>query len=234
MGSFWPSLLFARPGRSRTAGAFFRTDAFLSPASLLDWDPFGNNTVVSYDAKYTLLLVSTRDAVGNVTSADHDYRVLQPKMVTDPNDNRTEVRFDALGMLAGIVLRGTAAGPVEGDSFDAFVADLTPDQIRQFFDAADPRRFAITHLGTATTRILYDLDRVPVCAAAIARETHVSDLRPGTAAKVQSRILSIPTGSDARRRPRFRRSLVGSISLIQIPADQSPLDQASTSTTPLF
>ena len=41
-------------------------------------DPFGNNTVVAYDAKYNLLLVSTRDAVGNETSAEHDYRVLQP------------------------------------------------------------------------------------------------------------------------------------------------------------
>jgi RHS repeat-associated protein len=148
-------------------------------------DPFGNNAVVAYDPKYTLLLASTRDAVGNQTSAEQDYRVLQPRMVVDPNGNRTEARFDALGMLAGTALRGKAAGPVEGDSFDAFTIDLTPQQIKDFFASTDPRALAVTHLGTATTRILYDLERVPVCAASVARETHVSDLMPGSQTKVQ-------------------------------------------------
>jgi hypothetical protein len=148
-------------------------------------DPFGNSAVVAYDAKYAMLLVSTRDAVGNTTSAEHDYRVLQPRLVTDPNDNRTEARFDALGMLAGTAVRGKAAGPVEGDSFDAFVSDLSPPQVKEFFGATDPRALAIANLGTATIRILYDLERVPVCAAAIARETHVSDLAPGAQTKVQ-------------------------------------------------
>jgi hypothetical protein len=106
-------------------------------------------------------------------------------MVTDPNDNRTEARFDALGMLGGTAVRGKAAGPVEGDSFDTFATDLTPAQIKEFFDAMDPRALAIAHLGTATARILYDLERVPVCAASIARETHVSDLAPGAQTKVQ-------------------------------------------------
>ena len=32
---------------------------------------------------------------------------------------------------------------------------------------------------------MYDLERFPVCAASIARETHVSDLKPGTPIKVQ-------------------------------------------------
>jgi Insecticide toxin TcdB middle/C-terminal region/Insecticide toxin TcdB middle/N-terminal region len=148
-------------------------------------DPFGNNSIVSYDPKYTLLLVSTCDAVGNQTSAEQDYRVLQPRMVTDPNGNRVEARFDALGMLAGTALRGKATGPVEGDSFDTFAADLTPPQITDLFDSTDPRALAVTHLGTATTRILYDLERVPVCAASIARETHFSDLAPGTPTKIQ-------------------------------------------------
>jgi RHS repeat-associated protein len=148
-------------------------------------DPFGNNTVVTYDANYNLLLVSTCDAVGNETSAEHDYRVLQPKIVTDPNDNRTEARFDALGIVAGTAVRGKAAGPVEGDSFDTFATDLAPAQITEFFGSTDPRALAVAHLGTATTRILYDLERVPICAASITRETHVSDLAPGTQTKVQ-------------------------------------------------
>jgi RHS repeat-associated protein len=148
-------------------------------------DPFGNNTFVSYDKAYKLLQVFTRDAVGNETIAEPDYRVLQPKKVTDPNGNRTQLRFDVLGMLAGTALGGKAIGAVEGDSFDDFVTDPTPPQITEFFDAADPRAAAVARLGTATTRILYDLGRIPACAAAIARETHVSALAPGQQTKVQ-------------------------------------------------
>ena len=44
---------------------------------------------------------------------------------------------------------------------------------------------AITHLGTATTRIIYDLDTVPASAATIARETHASDLTQGQQTNVQ-------------------------------------------------
>jgi RHS repeat-associated protein len=88
-------------------------------------------------------------------------------------------------MLAGTAVMGKALGPVEGDCFDQFVADLTPSQMKAFFDADDPYALASEHLGTATTRILYDLERVPMCAASIARETHVSDLAPGGRSKVQ-------------------------------------------------
>jgi RHS repeat-associated protein len=151
-------------------------------------DPFGNNTIVSYD-DYDLLLTSTLDAVGNTMSAVQDYRVLQPQLLTDPNGNRTAARFDALGMLAGTAVSGKATGPVEGDSFDNFTVDLAPADITAFFDAADPRALAVTHLGTATNRILYDLDRVPVCAASIARETHVSDLASNAQTAVQLHFL---------------------------------------------
>lgn len=148
-------------------------------------DPFGNDTVVTYDTKYVLLAVLTQDPVGNTMSADHDYRVLQPVTVTDPNGNRVQARFDALGMLVGTAVLGKATGPVEGDSFADFTIDLAPVDITAFFAVADPRALAVTHLGTATTRIIYDLDKVPVCAASIARETHVSDLTSGEQTKVE-------------------------------------------------
>src|SRR5258708_6030007 len=117
--------------------------------------------------------------------ADIDYRVLQPKKITDPNGNRSEARFDALGMLVGAAIRGKATGTPEGDSFDTFEPDLTPAQIQAFFATPDPRALAITNLGTATSRIVYDLEQVPVCAASIARETHVSALGQGATTKVQ-------------------------------------------------
>jgi RHS repeat-associated protein len=148
-------------------------------------DPFGNTTVVAYDEKYNLSLVYTRDAAGNETASEPDYRVLQPGKVSDPNGNRAEARFDALGMLAGTALLGKELGPVEGDSFDHFVTDLTPSQMKAFFDADDPYALASEHLGTATTRILYDLMQIPMCAALVARETHVSDLAPGARSRVQ-------------------------------------------------
>ena len=109
---------------------------------------------------------------------------------------------------------GKAAGPVEGDSFDDFATDLAPADIAAFFDAADPRALAVAHLGTATTRIIYDLERVPVCAASIARETHVSDLAPGSADQGPAAFRLFrrvrPGGADQGR----RRSPVRSISLI--------------------
>jgi RHS repeat-associated protein len=184
-GSLWiPSgLIFFSP----TAGDSVQQEsAFARPHFFLPHrfrDPFGNSTVVGYEGKYTLLLVSTRDAVGNEVIADPDYRVLQPLRVTDPNGNRTEVRFDALGMVVGTAVMGKT-GEKKGDSFATFTADLTQSDIQSYFDAANPRPLAITHLGTATTRIIYDLDRIPACAASIARETHVSDLQ-GKPTKVQ-------------------------------------------------
>ena len=148
------------------------------------FDPFDRATRIDYDA-HDLVMVETEDAAQNTMTALYDYRVLQPKQMTDPNGNRSEVRFNALGMVAGTAVMGKAAGPLEGDSFDDFATDLTPTQIKDYFDSANPRSLAIDHLGTATTRIIYDLDRVPACAASITRETHVSDLEQGQQTKVQ-------------------------------------------------
>jgi RHS repeat-associated protein len=145
-------------------------------------DPFGASTIVAYDGSDAdpamnndLLVVRTEDAVGNVVAAENDYRVLQPWRMTDPNGNRSEVRFDALGLIVGTAVMGKDGEPKQGDSFESFEADLEADEIAAYFDAADPRALAFRHLGTATTRIVYDLDRVPACAATIARETHVSE-----------------------------------------------------------
>ena len=186
-GRFWiPSgqvFYSPTPGDSAANELAFGQAHFFLPHRFQD--PFGNTTIVGYDIKYNLNLVSSLDAVGNQTTAESDYRVLQPKMVVDPNGNRMETRFDALGMLVGTAMMGKAAGPLEGDSFDSFTTDLTPAQIKDFFDATDPRMLAVGFLGTATSRVLYDLERVPVCAASITRETHVSTLAPGQQTPVQ-------------------------------------------------
>jgi RHS repeat-associated protein len=148
-------------------------------------DQFGHNTIVAYDEPHLLAPVLTRDAAGNESHATLDYRVLQPHCLTDANGNRAQARFDALGMLAGTVLRGKVDGPVEGDSFDHFVTDLAPAEIRAYFSTDNPREKAMAHLGTATTRVIYDLHRIPTCSGTIARETHLSALEPGQQSRVQ-------------------------------------------------
>ena len=164
-------------------------------------DPFGQDAFVDFDAN-DLLMVETRDALGNRVTVDaNDYRVLQPRLVSDPNRNQTEVAFDTLGMVVGTAVMGKPLpAPVEGDTLTGFVADLTQAQLDAFFDAADPHASAPALLRDATTRIVYDLDRFrrtqqanpddptkwqPACAATLARETHVSAPLPPQGLKIQ-------------------------------------------------
>lgn len=147
-------------------------------------DPFGNTAMVTYD-RYNLLATLSRDALGNEMRARYDYRVLQPKAVLDPNHNRSEAVFDTLGMLAGIAIRGKVQDGLSesGDSLDGFMADLSDEQLRAFL--LSPKEMAQQLLNTATTRIIYDLDRFkndgqPVFGATLVRELHVN--APGSAA----------------------------------------------------
>jgi RHS repeat-associated protein len=163
--------------------------------------PFGQDAFVDFDAN-DLLMVETRDALGNRVTVDaNDYRVLQPRLVSDPNRNQTEVAFDTLGMVVGTAVMGKPLpASVEGDTLTGFVADLTQAQLDGFFDAADPHATAAALLKDATTRIVYDLDRFwrrrqanpndpakwqPACAATLARETHARDPLPSRGLKIQ-------------------------------------------------
>jgi hypothetical protein len=109
-------------------------------------DPFGNDAAVLYDG-YDLLVLETEDALQNKVTAGeraadgsithrNDYRVLQPALLTDPNGNRSEAMFDALGLVAGTAVMGKENGPdgkPKGDSLANFRADLTQQEIDQFF-----------------------------------------------------------------------------------------------------
>lgn len=166
-----------------------------------DRDPFGQNTFVDFDA-HDLLITETRDALDNRVSVDaNDYRVLQPRLVSDPNSNRTEVAFDTLGMVVGTAVMGKSLpAPAEGDSLTGFVPDLTQAQIDSLFAAADPHATAAALLSGATTRIVYDLDCFlrtwqanpndptkwqPAWAATLARETHLNTQLPPNGLKIQ-------------------------------------------------
>jgi RHS repeat-associated protein len=158
-------------------------------------DPFGNNTVVTYDS-YPLLLVRVQDPVQNVVTASNDYRVLQAALVTDPNGNQSAAAFDALGLVVGTAVMGKT-GEIVGDTLTGFAADLKQAQIDQFF--ANPKGpAAAALLANATTRIVYDVGRfarapstpaapVPVYAAMIARETHVAKVPQKQSSRLQVR-----------------------------------------------
>jgi RHS repeat-associated protein len=141
-------------------------------------DPFNHITTVEYDP-YDLMVVKTRDAIGNEVKAEHDYRVMQPRVTIDPNQNRSQVSFDILGMVAGAVVLGKveASESESGDSLQGFVTDLSDEQVQSFLQ--QPRAIAQQLLGNATSRTIYDLHRFqnsgqPVFAATIAREQHVN------------------------------------------------------------
>jgi RHS repeat-associated protein len=160
-------------------------------------DPFETVTTISYD-NYDLLILESEDPLHNKVTAGerdehgiitnkNDYRVLQPTLITDPNGAVSEALFDGLGMtVATAIYKGDI-----GDSLQGVQADLTSQQIDDFF--ANPGVKAVTRLGSATTRIIYDVDRYyltgnpdrPPYAATIARETHVSDPVPEDGLKVQ-------------------------------------------------
>jgi hypothetical protein len=144
-------------------------------------DPFAAISRVSYDA-YDLLAATATDAVGNVTSALNDYRVLQAWQVTDPNGNRAQTAFDLPGMVVGTAVMGKATENL-GDSLAGFVPDLDDATIQAHM--RDPLNAPAAILGSATTRIVYDLSafyRTGTTLPAVytlARETNVSDLAQG-------------------------------------------------------
>jgi RHS repeat-associated protein len=154
-------------------------------------DPFGAITRVSYDA-YDLLPQSTIDAENNVTTAGNDYRVLAPHLITDPNGNRVEVAFDALGLMVGTAVMGKETEKL-GDSLAGFEADLTKDTIRAHL--ADPLFEPGKILASATSRLCYDLlayldtsdqpQPAPPAVYTLNRETHTADLGPNQESRYQ-------------------------------------------------
>jgi RHS repeat-associated protein len=154
-------------------------------------DPFGNATLLTYDA-HDFALTATRDAAGNTTTSLADYRVLAPKLVTDANRNRTAAAYDALGMLAGTAVMGKE-GDGHGDSLDGFIADLSESTILAHIQKPLHDPHGILH--GATTRFVYDPfafvrarhspQPQPAVSVTLARETHLSDLSLGQRSEIQ-------------------------------------------------
>ncbi|CAN5788944.1 SpvB/TcaC N-terminal domain-containing protein [soil metagenome] len=103
---------------SRVAFDFHRPDLPHRGLPVAMRDPLGNDTTMAYDRPYHLLPVQVTDAVGLTMTAEHDYRVLQPRMVMDANDNRRAVTFSPLGFVTSTAVMGKEGEPV-GDTLEA-------------------------------------------------------------------------------------------------------------------
>ena len=113
-------------------------------------DPLGNETAIVFDP-YHLLPVELTDAVGLTTGAEYDYRVLQARMVTDANGNRTAVSFSPLGLVTASAVMGKA-GEQAGDTLEAPGSRLEYD-LSAFADRQQPvfvRHIAREHHVTDT------------------------------------------------------------------------------------
>ncbi|MCU0543439.1 MAG: toxin [Oscillatoriaceae cyanobacterium Prado104] len=163
-------------------------------------DPFGNVYTSTYDA-YHLLVTQTIDSIANTIQVRNNYRVLQPEEITDANQNRVRVAFDALGMVVGTAVMGKVAEN-KGDNLTNFVADLDESSIANYTD--NPLTNPHSILANATTRLVYDLDRYrrtrqvlpdgsetgqPAVVCTLARETHAADLAIGEQTKIQHSFL---------------------------------------------
>jgi len=114
-GNWW-----ARTGRNIYDTA--NTDFFL-PRGVLS--AFGAETTIDYDG-YNLLIVSVTDELGNKVTAENDYRTLNPVMFTDPNNNRTMVATDALGIVVKTAIMGKV-NVNEGDTLDDPTTEMKYD-----------------------------------------------------------------------------------------------------------
>lgn len=143
--------------------------------------------------RYDLLPEEAEDALGNratvgirapdgtIMERGHDYRVLQPGILSDENRNVSMVAFDALGLPVAAAMGGKPED-TEGERLDTTLKlDLTEAEFSALFDAPDGR-MATELLGTATTRSIVDPRPVPggdaprpSAALLLAREHHGAD-----------------------------------------------------------
>ncbi|EHK24115.1 uncharacterized protein TRIVIDRAFT_49, partial [Trichoderma virens Gv29-8] len=120
-------------------------------------DAFGNVFEVKMD-DYSTLPVQSIDSMQNIATAENDYRVMQPTLVTDANGNRTQVIYDALGEAAALAHMGKVSESV-GDSLDETPLIVSESEIRSFISEPS-RAAAATLIGKAGSRTLHCRSRL--------------------------------------------------------------------------
>lgn len=104
-------------------------------------DPLGLVTITTLD-KYDLLVERTqiKQAIWNETTVVNNYRLLTPVLITDPNQNRSTVEHDVLGMAMKFAVMGKS-GSTDGDT----LADPTVRLEYDLFNWMDHRQPNFVH-----------------------------------------------------------------------------------------
>ncbi len=149
---------------------FYQPDVF--------FDPFQHKTLVEYNSN-GLYLSQSKDEHENITKVSKfDFRVLAPIELKDQNDNCSEVRYNTLGLVAGVATKDKGN---DGDNFTNFKEDLSQSDIEAFYQ--NPVLKGKELLNNATSRFVYDLKvqyspddstikPKPLAVASINREEH--------------------------------------------------------------
>jgi RHS repeat-associated protein len=120
-----------RPGDigywTRSGQIQFDPAQFYLPVTLTD--PFNQTHTVTYDTQFHLLVTTTQDPLGNTAQAVNDFRVLAPFLVTDPNLNRVQAQFDALGQVVATAVMGKTSENL-GDTIDKPTTQMIYDVLR--------------------------------------------------------------------------------------------------------
>lgn len=142
---FDDGLWWARGGCARPSTAhFYQATEFYDPwhVATLATTPVPTG-VVTFDA-YDLFVVSAEDILGNTSTATHDYHLLAPSELVDPNLNRSRARFDALGRVVETYALGKASLD-EGDLWPSALDTATPGAIFSYsLTASTPQTFVAT------------------------------------------------------------------------------------------
>ncbi len=80
-------------------------------------DALGHRTTIAELDDYWLLPKRVEDPVGLQMVAEYDYRVMQPRLVTDSNNNRTSYTFTPLGLVETVAIMGKK-GEERGDTLE--------------------------------------------------------------------------------------------------------------------
>src|ERR1044072_5851054 len=91
----------------------------------------------------------------------------------DPNDNISEILYDALGMPVAMAIKGKDNGS-EGDSLAGLDPQSNADELQQVAFFENPTQAVKADLlKNATWRCVYNFDTLPVSVGMIARQHHV-------------------------------------------------------------
>lgn len=135
-------------------------------------DALGHETTIVYDDPYDLLPAKVTRVIpggvgtapGLITLATYDYRVFQPGLVTDPNENQTQYGFSPLGLLQSIAIMGKTGERV-GDRSPAPSNPPTPSTVfaYSFFDSKGvPLADGGQPVSVQTTRRVHHINETDV------------------------------------------------------------------------